>query len=555
MKLKPHQPTVIIVVITILVAIIRFAFLDRVPPTLNWDEISHGYNAYSILKTGADEWGNRLPAIFRAFGDYKLPIYIYLTSLSVFLFGLTPFAVRFVSVLAGVVAIPLIYLLVNELFGQQGGAKPRVFGVGHLAAILLALTPWHFFIGRPALEANLALTLIIAGTLFLLRGLKDSRLWIVSATFFGLTLHTYNTARVFVPLLLIAFYLIYRKKIKHGKYTLVSLVIIALSLGLVLYQVLMGSGTARYAKLAILSPGAVYTIGQDRLNSRFPPALARLVHNRPVYFTGVFLRNYLSYFSSTFFNQSKGAQTQFAIENQDLFTFPTLFLALIGLVLTLKNRKDISGKFIIVWLILSPVAAATTIDPPQALRPNPMIPAVIILAAYALFEIFKVRRVVAYIFLGSIAIAFISYLSVYFTDYRKTYSQSWQYGYQEAIEYINDHKSEYSRVIMTKKMGEPHIFYAFYSHLDPKKLQPGPDTTRYKLSDWFWTDRLDNVYFVNDWDIPTTHTERIRLESGGTVSTEKALIITSPDHVPVNTTKIETINYLDGSPVFVIAHF
>lgn len=552
MKIKISQSTAIITTITLVVAFVRFFLIDKIPPSLNWDEVSHGYNAYSILKTGADEWGMRFPTIFRAFGDYKLPVYIYLTSVSVFLFGLTPFAVRFVSVLAGVCAIPLIYLLANELYPP---AKTAKLSVGHVTALMLALSPWHFFISRPALEANLALTLIIAGTLFLIKGLKNTRYWIASAILLGLSLHTYNTARIFVPLLLIGFYLIFRKKIKPGANTLISLIIIAVSLGFVFYQVISGSGTARYAKLAILSPSAVYTIGQNRQNSHFSPIVARLVHNRPVYFTAVFLKNYVAYFSPTFFNQSKGAQTQFAIPNQNLFTFPTLFLALIGLALALKNRKDLSSKFIIAWLILSPVAAATTIDPPQALRPNPMIPAVIILAAIALYEILKDRKIVAYIFLASIFLAFSSYLSIYFGSYSDSYSQSWQYGYREAIDYINNHKSEYSRVIITKKYGEPHIFYAFYSHLDPKKLQPGPDNNRYKLSDWFWTDRLDNIYFVNDWDIPSLYTEEIRLESGGTVSTNQALLITSPDHVPANASKIETVNYLDGTPAFVIAKF
>src|SRR5258706_11914127 len=68
-----------------LIAIFLFGLLIRIwggnvfPPALNWDEVSHGYNAYSLLKTGRDEWGVAMPTIFRAFGDYKLPVYVYLT--------------------------------------------------------------------------------------------------------------------------------------------------------------------------------------------------------------------------------------------------------------------------------------------------------------------------------------------------------------------------------------------------------------------------------------------------------------------------------------------
>jgi hypothetical protein len=76
-----------LIFIVILAAILRFAQITQVPPSLNWDEVSHGYNAYSLIKTGKDEWGVNLPLIFRAYGDYKLPVYIYLTAISEFFFG------------------------------------------------------------------------------------------------------------------------------------------------------------------------------------------------------------------------------------------------------------------------------------------------------------------------------------------------------------------------------------------------------------------------------------------------------------------------------------
>src|SRR3989304_8160168 len=91
--------------------IIRIYLIDSVPPSLNWDEVSHGYNAYSTLKTGRDEWGEYFPLIFRAYGDYKLPVYIYLTALSELFLGLNPISVRLPSVGAGTLTILFSYLL------------------------------------------------------------------------------------------------------------------------------------------------------------------------------------------------------------------------------------------------------------------------------------------------------------------------------------------------------------------------------------------------------------------------------------------------------------
>lgn len=546
---KNKTNLLVLLLITLLGLILRFWQLDKFPVSLNWDEASHGYNAYSILTTGKDEWGTAFPLIFRAFGDFKLPVYIYLTVIPVFLFGLNAFAVRFISALAGVLAIPLIYFLARQLF-------PDRKHIGLVAAALLAFSPWHFFISRPALEANLALTLILAGSLFLLLGFKKALFYIPSALTFALALHTYNTARIFVPLLLITFVILHRRQVKASFPAILSFLLVLASFAIVINQVVVGTGTARYQKLAILSPDRVFQIGESRSHSRLPALLARLVYNRPVYFVTTYIKNYFSYFSPTFFNQSHGVQTQFAIPNQNLFTVPVLFLALIGFLLVLKNNRQGHNRFLIAWLLLSPLAAAATADPPQALRPNPMIPVIIIFSAFGLVYVTKwLKAPFIFLFTALFIFLFAGYLALYFGDYRKTYSAAWQFGNREAVEVISENIDKYDRIIMTKRYGEPHIFYAFYRRLDPSLLMPGPDNIRFKKSDWYWTDKIGKVYFVNDWQIGTKVVNLLPLESGGTISTDNSLLITSPDHLPENTTVIKKIDFLNGDPAYVIAKF
>src|SRR3989344_1369248 len=84
---------------------LRTVNLGDHPSGLTWDEAGLGYNAYSILKTGRDEFGTFLPIVFKSFGDYKPGIYVYLTVPSVAIFGLTEFAVRFPSALFGALAV------------------------------------------------------------------------------------------------------------------------------------------------------------------------------------------------------------------------------------------------------------------------------------------------------------------------------------------------------------------------------------------------------------------------------------------------------------------
>lgn len=555
MKNKNHF---VLLIIVILGFALRFYRLSDFPPSLNWDEVSHGYNAFSIIKTGADEWGRRFPLIFRAFGDYKLPVYIYLTTLPVLAFGLNAFAVRFISALAGTLAIPLIYLLANKLFSSKSLViRNSSFDIGVIAAAMIAITPWHFFFSRAALEANLSLTLIIAGAYFLLKGLDNSKHWLLSAVSWGLALHTYNAARIFVPLIIIAFALIYRRKIKLDSSLLFGAVIFALSLSLVAYQFKTGEATARYAKLAIINPVTTFQIGQQRSASSLPAFVSRLIYNRPVFFTKKFTLNYFSYFTPAFFNQSKSAQTQFAIPNQNLFTYPVFILAIFGFFLQLSQiRKEFSSRFIISWLLLAPIAAAATIDPPQAIRPSLlMVPVILLAASFLVWLSQRLGVLVIYLTALLIGLSFAFYANQYFNVYPINYSQSWQYGYEQVVGYVLDHKNEYDRIFITKKYGEPHIFYSFFAKLDPKIIQSPTSSIRFRRAGWFWTDKIENVYFVNDWQIPANDTYNLNLESGGVVDTKKSLLITSPDHVPTNTSRIKTIDFPDGSPAFVIVKF
>lgn len=63
--------------------ILRFYKLGEIPNGLYQDETAIGYNAYSILNIGKDEYGKDFPLYFKSFGDWKLPVYIYSTALSI----------------------------------------------------------------------------------------------------------------------------------------------------------------------------------------------------------------------------------------------------------------------------------------------------------------------------------------------------------------------------------------------------------------------------------------------------------------------------------------
>ena len=327
---------------------LRLFWIQKVPPSLNWDEVSIGYNAYSILKTGKDEWGAKMPLIFRAYGDYKLPAYVYLTVPFVGVLGFNDISVRLLSVLAGVLGVYFTFLLTNELLklGEFGIDEKWCKRISLLSSFLVAVEPWTFFIGRIALEANLALTLFILGFYLFLKGLSNPKLMLLSSAFWGLTIWTYNAYRVFTPLFLVSIFLIFKNEIKRAfksrtKLLLGTLALIFVFIIPMFFQLLNSSGQARYDKVGIIDAGAVGQIINLRKKFGVTTSISRILFNRPTYFTAKFLGNFVSHFNPNFLFIEGGKHYQFSAPGRGILYLIDLPLMLLGFYFILKRRSRI----------------------------------------------------------------------------------------------------------------------------------------------------------------------------------------------------------------------
>ena len=70
-----RKTIVLISIILCVSAIVRLWGLDRSPLSLNWDEAALGYNAYSLLTTGKDEFGSAFPLSLRSVSYTHLDVY------------------------------------------------------------------------------------------------------------------------------------------------------------------------------------------------------------------------------------------------------------------------------------------------------------------------------------------------------------------------------------------------------------------------------------------------------------------------------------------------
>src|SRR3972149_1379704 len=151
---------------------LRLYNLSGSPSSLNWDEASLGYNAYSILKTTKDEYGKTLPFYTRSFDDYKSAVPIYLMIPSIKIFGLNEFGVRFPSAFLGTISILIVYLLVKTYFKSSVAAT--------FSGFLFAIEPWSVHFSRVYHEANIANFFLLLGILFYLYSRKINILLVIS---------------------------------------------------------------------------------------------------------------------------------------------------------------------------------------------------------------------------------------------------------------------------------------------------------------------------------------------------------------------------------------
>ncbi len=151
------MPRLLLLAALLLAAFLRLWQLSDLPPGFYHDEAYNGLDALSLTqgKTfpqfyegwelyAQDAHGDnpptptRFPIFFE--GNYgREPLHIYLMALSIWLLGPTPFAVRLVPALAGVLAVFTTYLAAREMVNRQSEIRNPKSEIPLLAAFFMAI--------------------------------------------------------------------------------------------------------------------------------------------------------------------------------------------------------------------------------------------------------------------------------------------------------------------------------------------------------------------------------------------------------------------------------
>ncbi|RJQ37742.1 phospholipid carrier-dependent glycosyltransferase [Candidatus Microgenomates bacterium] len=466
------------IIITI-AAFLRFYQLGINPPSLTWDEAAWGYNAYSLGIDGKDEFGRFLPLDYiESFGDFKPPVYAYLAILPIKVFGLNEFATRFPSAFLGVITVLISFFLVKQIFNNNKEAEIIAF----VSSFLLAISPWHINLSRAAFEANVATFFIILGTLLYLKGvMKRNYFFILSVIPFVLSLYTFNTARVFVPLLVLFLSIGFRKKIFQMKKEVFVSILLGLLLLIPTAKFLISpQASLRFKEVNIFTDSGVVKDANQQIANDNNSLWSKVIHNRRIAFGREFLNHYFDNLNPDFLFIKGDGNPKFSTRDVGQLYIWEIPMLIIGVLLLFKRKEGV-WWIIPIWLILGIIPAGTARETPHALRIETTLPTFQILTALGLVFLFtKINRLKVFMHLKYllfslilllISFNFLYYYHGYYAHYPKEFSREWQYGYKESINYIEKVKNQYEKVEFTDKLGRPYIYFLFYTKYSPQKFR------------------------------------------------------------------------------------
>jgi 4-amino-4-deoxy-L-arabinose transferase-like glycosyltransferase len=539
-----YMKTKYLLLATIIIAsILRLYRLGSIPPHLTSDEAALGYNAYSILKTGRDEYGKFLPLVFKSFGDYKPGLYVYTAIPSVLIFGLNEFSVRLPSAIAGVISVLLIHLIVQELFKTEK--------LGLISSFLFAISPWSLDFSRGAWEANISLFLLLAGLYFFLLSFRKEKFLYIFSVFIALTFLTYQGAKISTLLFLISISIAYlRRIICFKKINILFCLLLFLAVASPVILGFFNGQGGRAATFNIFSysrPESYLKFELDQAGEKKGDLGYYLYHPEFLNFLRGILGRWFNHFSGRFlFFEGDWANPRHSAPSSGMFILLDLVLILIGVVTLIREKISSEKVFIFSWALLSPLPAALTRDQVHAVRSyNMLIPLIVIssLGAYTIINKFN-KKIIFIILSITYLVNYVYFLDSYFIHLPIHDSDLWNYGYKQMVEEIAPIQANYQKVLIPQSYSQPYIYFLFFQKYDPSKYQRNAQLIESKTGDVGVVEKLDNIYFINfDW-------QQNKKE-------HNVLIVGDPVQIPISEISgnktfnlLKEIKYLNGDVAF-----
>ena len=293
--------------------------IGNTPNGFHWDEAANGYNSFSLLKSGKDEWGVKWPIFIKSFGDYKSAFMAYALIPFFIVGGVNPTMAR----------IPVAILAILGVFGLMKFIKNHGYDkLAILSGLVLTTNPWFLHYARIAFEPMPSLGVMLLGLWLWVN--KNKKVKTVGAILLLLSMYIYHSPRLFLPIIIVVYQIIFYKKeaLLKIRQNLLSWMIFILGTIFILYGVMFGKSGTRAKQVFFWNNTEITSQVEEGIyrNRILNYPLVRVFNNKGLVILTKLSKQYASHFSPEYLlpenNQSPA------------FSFPkavsSIFIALCG---------------------------------------------------------------------------------------------------------------------------------------------------------------------------------------------------------------------------------
>lgn len=477
---------IILISILLLAAFLRLWNLENVPPSTSMDEASIGYNAYSVSKIGVDEYGNFPIISQRGYDDWRRSTYLFLVVPFVKLLGLNVVAVRLPAIILSILTVWATYYIVLYLFSKRSAFS---LNIALLTSFLLAISPWHIYISRLGHESNACLSFLVFGVLFFLQGEKNKIKYLFSMVFFTLSMISYYSGQVFIPLFVLGIFFIFRKNLlkvaSSDKKILIPFFFFLILLVPIIWAIFSPQALIRFQGTSTFKPEAHSQMYSQRVQMwnkavQNNDIFGTIFYDRHLFPIQVLIDGYTSHFNPKWLFSNFSAEPH-KVPNTGLLYLWEIPFIIIGMIFLVFGRifDPKMKKLIFLWFFLAPLPASIATQTPHAMRSYNVLPTWQIFTALGIFFIYgrlkntKLKKIAIGLFFITI-FASVYYLFIqYFYVFPKTQSSSFQYALSKTIPFVLKNEKSYSKIIFSNQenLYQSYMLFLFYSKYDPSLYQ------------------------------------------------------------------------------------
>ena len=469
MQFATHKVRIMCVLVLLFSAGLRLHNLSSNPSGFFPDEASTGYDAWSLIRNGGDQHGERWPFFFKSFADDIEGTYRYLTLLSILFLGPSVLAVRLPIALFGIFTV-LILVHISKHDTNRWAVI--------LSALIAGFLPWHLPYCRTG-QRIMLLPFALALWYWIrcrAHDRNDRRLLLLSWFVLGLSVYTYVAARVVIPMLAAFVWIIDLIRYRTIRLSATHAFIFCLALLPFVYHAMSDPDlfTLRFRQVSAMNSSA--SIGQN----------ARTIVN-----------NYMLHFSPGFLFLAGDANLRHHQAGfGQLFKIQALLVPL-GFIMMWKERNHHRIPLLIL-LFIAPIPAALSGEGnPHALRSVAMMIPLTLFSVdgFRLIALMKWKRIITPLSVMVILTVMAESIEVAFdlTMRYPVYSAvAWEYGTREAVRSALPDAAQYDEIWITSRAIGADVLIAYDLGYPPEVFQKNR-LLNSKLR-WSWSAPIQSVY-------------------------------------------------------------